>query len=316
MDNNLFWFKFHINTYESEAFKLIDAMPKRDAIHFVYVRLMILAAKTNKNGYIYFDVDTPYSEEMLSTIMNRPIGIIRHSLKALIKVKLISIGSEGYIRINNWEKEQGSSFISKVKSEEEILVEEKEKAKEKNRKRMAEYRAKKKNVTTTSDDTVTATGNEGVDVTSNSDVTEQKESKELNLDKEDKIKREIESQRKEAEEVNALGYKVLSYYEHVTGKIGVFNLQALCAAIKVHGEKNVRLAIDRALAVNKVSMTYVNGILNNWAKEGYPKEKMVKDGGEFSGFKANEPEGLSERRTKKSKGPYISAISVRIEGGL
>ena len=233
--------------------------------------------------------------------MNRPIGIIRHSLKALIKVKLISIGSEGYIRINNWEKEQGSSFVPKIKSEEEILVEEKEKAKEKNRKRMAEYRAKKKNVTTTSDDTVTATGNEGVDVTSNSDVTEQKESKELNLDKEDEIKREIESQRKEAEEVNALGYKVLSYYEHVTGKIGVFNLQALCAAIKVHGEKNVRLAIDRALAVNKVSMTYVNGILNNWAKEGYPKEKVVKDGGEFSGFKANEPEGLSEEERRRAK---------------
>ncbi|MDC0800727.1 phage replisome organizer N-terminal domain-containing protein [Clostridium paraputrificum] len=301
MDNNLFWFKFHINTYESEAFKLIDAMPKRDAIHFVYVRLMILAAKTNKNGYIYFDVDTPYSEEMLSTIINRSIGIIRHSLKALIKVKLISIGSEGYIRINNWEKEQGSSFISKVKSEEEILIEEKKKTKEKNRKRMAEYRAKKKNVTTTSDDTVTATGNEGVDVTSNSDVTEHKESKELDLDKEDEIKREIESQRKEAEEVNALGYKVLSYYEHVTGKIGVFNLQALCAAIKVHGEKNVRLAIDRALAVNKVSMTYVNGILNNWAKEGYPKEKVVKDGGEFSGFKANEPEGLSEEERRRAK---------------
>ncbi|MEO2506531.1 phage replisome organizer N-terminal domain-containing protein [Clostridium paraputrificum] len=301
MDNNLFWFKFHINTYESEAFKLIDAMQKRDAIHFVYVRLMILAAKINKNGYIYFDVDTPYSEEMLSTIMNRPIGIIRHSLKALIKVKLISIGSEGYIRINNWEKEQGSSFVPKVKSEEEILVEEKEKAREKNRKRMAEYRAKKKNVATTSDDTVTATGNESVDVTSNSDVTEQKENKELDLDKENKIKREIESQRKEAEEVNALGYKVLSYYEHVTGKIGVFNLQALCAAIKVHGEKNVRLAIDRALAVNKVSMTYVNGILNNWAKEGYPKEKVVKDGGEFSGFKANEPEGLSEEERRRAK---------------
>ena len=301
MDNNLFWFKFHINTYESEAFKLIDAMPKRDAIHFVYVRLMILAAKTNKNGYIYFDVDTPYSEEMLSTIMNRPIGIIIQSLKALIKVKLISIGSEGYIRINNWEKEQGSSFAPKIKSEEEILVEEKEKAKEKNRKRMAEYRAKKKNVTTTNDDTVTATGNEGVDVTSNSDVTEQKENKELDLDKENEIKREIKSQRKEAEEVNVLGYKVLSYYEHVTGKIGVFNLQALCAAIKVHGEKNVRLAIDRALAVNKVSMTYVNGILNNWAKEGYPKEKVVKDGGEFSGFKANEPEGLSEEERRRAK---------------
>lgn len=301
MDNNLFWFKFHINTYESEAFKLIDAMPKRDAIHFVYIRLMILAAKTNKNGYIYFDVDTPYSEEMLSTIMNRPIGIIRHSLKALTKVKLISIGSEGYIRINNWEKEQGVSFVPKVKSEEEILAEEKEKAREKNRKRMAEYRAKKKNVITTSNDTVTATGNEGVDITSNSDVTEQKESKELDLDKENEIKKEIESQRKEAEEVNALGYKVLSYYEHVTGKIGIFNLQALCAAIKVHGEKNVRLAIDRALAVNKVSMTYVNGILNNWAKEGYPKEKVVKDGGEFSGFKPNEPEVLSEEERRRAK---------------
>ena len=100
--------------------------------------------------------------------------------------------------------------------------------------------------------------------------------------------------------MNALGYKVLSYYEHVTGKIGVFNLQALCAGIKVHGEKNVRLAIDRALAVNKVSMTYVNGIFNR-AKEGYPKEKVVKDGGEFSGFKANEPEGLSEEERRRAK---------------
>ena len=297
MDNSLFWFKFHINTYESEAFKLIDAMAKRDSIHFVYIRLLILAAKTNKNGYLFFDIDTPYSEEMLSTIMNRPISIVRHSLKSLVKVKLISIGEEGYIRINNWEKEQGITFIPKVKSEGETLVDEKEKAREKNRKRMAEYRAKKKKECNNVTATVIATSNESVDVT----VTEQNKSKDIDLDIDKDLEKDIESERKEGEEVNALGYKVLSYYENVTGKVGIFSLQALCSAIKVHGEKNVRLAIDRALLVNKVSMTYVNGILNNWAKEGYPKENVVKDGGDFSGFKPKEPEVLSDEERRKAK---------------
>lgn len=293
MDNNLFWFKFYISTYESEAFKLIDAMAKRDSIHLIYIRLMILAAKTNKNGYIYFDTDTPYSEEMLSTIMNRPVSIIKHSLKALIEVKLISIDSEGYIMINNWDKEQGITFFQSSKTEEEILAEEKEKVREKNRKRMAQYRARKKNEIATCN----ATSNEGVDVTSNSYITEQKKSKDIDID----LEKDIESERKEGEEVKILGYKVLSYYESVTGKVGIFNLQSLCAAIKVHGEKNVRLAIDRALSVNKVSMTYVNGILNNWAKEGYPKDKVGKEGGEFSGFKPNEPEVLSEEERRRAK---------------
>ncbi|MDF2675164.1 MAG: putative phage replisome organizer, partial [Clostridiales bacterium] len=64
-------------------------------------------------------------------------------------------------------------------------------------------------------------------------------------------------------------------------------------------------AIDKALEKNKPTMTYINGILKNWAVEGYPKEgekggngSSGKNNGagsnEFAGFKPKDPRNLSD----------------------
>ena len=36
--------------------------------------------------------------------------------------------------------------------------------------------------------------------------------------------------------------------------------------------KDVKLAIDKALELNKFRMNYINRIFENWKKEGYPKK--------------------------------------------
>ncbi|MGL4107014.1 phage replisome organizer N-terminal domain-containing protein [Clostridium sp. LP20] len=359
----MMWIKSMTNMYESEAMKLIDVMPERDTIHFIYSRLKIQAGRTNDGGYIYYKEEIPYSEEMLATIFNRPLNSIRLALKTLESLDLIEVTADNYIRIIDWEVEQNVQAMDKVK--------------EKNRKRMAAYREKvrksnkKENsdtddnkggddkqekeredtvivvkeesvqarnvgVTNTETDSVTTcngnvTKHDDVTVTPcNTDVTIQKEREKGEVDKEvdieerereyqdeksqEQLQIELDIDRKKAATINEIGYKILTYYERITGRIGIFNLSALNVAIGIHGEINVRLAIDKALELNKPNMTYINGILKNWLVEGYPKGEEINgyrgngkdkqpDKNKFSGFKANEPEGITEsaRRAAEKK---------------
>ncbi len=108
--------------------------------------------------------------------------------------------------------------------------------------------------------------------------------------------------------------KLLAYYENLTGILGGLNIGFLKVAIDTHGYKNVKMAINKALEVNKANMTYINGILKNWRREGYPKEEMevkkngvrstgknnnAEDKNEFAGFKPKEPRKLTEAERKK-----------------
>ena len=109
--------------------------------------------------------------------------------------------------------------------------------------------------------------------------------------------------------------KLLKYYENLTGRHGGINIGILKLAIDMHGYNNVKMAMDKALEVNKVNMTYINGILKNWRREGYPKDdREVKDNGvrgsgknnstdknEFTGFKPKKPRNLADEERKRSE---------------
>ncbi|WP_163215837.1 DnaD domain protein [Clostridium thermarum] len=101
-------------------------------------------------------------------------------------------------------------------------------------------------------------------------------------------------------EIHNLSISLLQEYEKLTGCIGALNLHAIKQAVEVHGYDNVKRAIDKALEKGKLSMSYVNGILRAWAREGYPM------GGEYSGdpssFK-NSPDGKGKYRGFVPKQP-------------
>jgi DnaD/phage-associated family protein len=103
--------------------------------------------------------------------------------------------------------------------------------------------------------------------------------------------------------IASLSVSLLKDFEDRTGTVGSLNLAALKKAVELHGADNVKMAIDKSLEKNKPTMTYINGILKNWASEGYPKEgEQIGNGsscknngaGEFAGFKPKEPRRLSE----------------------
>ena len=111
------------------------------------------------------------------------------------------------------------------------------------------------------------------------------------------------------EEVNEAAVKLLNHYESITGKPGIFKFESIVLAISKYGADNVRMAIDKSIEADKITMRYVNGILRNWAKEGYPKESefvngnsgLASNGGKFENIKPPEPKVLTEEERKNLK---------------
>lgn len=66
------------------------------------------------------------------------------------------------------------------------------------------------------------------------------------------------------------GVELSIYCEKITGKIGILDICALNLAVHDHGKLYVKQAIDKAIECGKVNMAYINGILKNWKREGYP----------------------------------------------
>ena len=123
------WIKINIDMFDDEKIKIIQAMPEGDSLLVVWIKLITLAGKTNDGGYIYIAENMPYTEEMLSTIMNKPINPIRLALSTFLSLKMIEEDTKG-IYLVNFEKHQSLDKMEKLK--------------EQNRIRVAKYRDKKK----------------------------------------------------------------------------------------------------------------------------------------------------------------------------
>jgi len=123
------WIKITTNMFDDEKVKLIEAMPDADSILVIWIKLLVQAGKTNASGYIFLNENIPYTDEMLSTLFNRPLNTIRFALDTFKKFGMIEMDENG-IYINNWEKHQNIEGLEKIR--------------EQTRKRVQKHRQQKK----------------------------------------------------------------------------------------------------------------------------------------------------------------------------
>lgn len=369
------WIKLSTYMHDDEKMRLMDAMPERDTVHYVWIRLLIQTGKTNANGLLYLNENIPYTDEMLSVLFCRPLASIRLALKVLSDFQMIEIAEDNIIKIVNWDKHQNVEGMDKVR--------------EKNRKRVQNHREKKKQLeaaTGESGEISTELEDNSIEVNlmetptpivvgvsdsrqitdlgslltknscnatedkSNVTVTEQNkretknkkeiknenkkdrekvnacdEKKDLNFQESEQVESYISQSKtptiddnKNLEDINTKCIELAKYAETITGIPNVLNLGALKLAISMHGEQYVKMAIDIALRANKPNMTYIDGILKNWRREGYPNEKEVKknvnrsygknsnpDKNEFTGFKPKKSRSLTDEQRKKAEETLI-----------
>lgn len=109
------WIKLSTQMFEDEKIKLIEQMPEADTILIIWVKLLSQAGKTNASGYIYLSKNIPYTDEMLATIFNRPLPIVRMALQTFQRFGMIEIDEHNFISISNWEKHQNVEGMDRVR---------------------------------------------------------------------------------------------------------------------------------------------------------------------------------------------------------
>lgn len=99
------WIKLKVGMFDDSKIKYIEALPERDTIITIWVKLLTLAGKYNEQGYIMLSENLPYNEEMLANEFNRPLNSIRLALQTFETLGMIT-RSNGVIKVFNWEKHQ------------------------------------------------------------------------------------------------------------------------------------------------------------------------------------------------------------------
>ena len=137
------WIKITTGMFEDEKIKMIESMPESDMILVIWVKLLTLAGRKNMNGYIFLTENIPYTDEMLSTLFNRPLNTIRLALETFKNFSMIEFGDNGFIKIANWEKHQNVGALEKIR--------------ENNRLRVQRFRENQKQISAPNDCNVTET---------------------------------------------------------------------------------------------------------------------------------------------------------------
>ncbi len=119
--NEIKWIKITTDIFDDEKIKLIDSMPEKDTILVIWLKLLTLAGKSNRSGYLLFSDNIPYDEEMLSTLFNRPVNSIRLAIGTFKKFGMITVehfsedSEKEILYIANWEKHQNVEGMEKLK---------------------------------------------------------------------------------------------------------------------------------------------------------------------------------------------------------
>jgi len=113
------WIKITTNIFDDEKIRLLETLPDGDAILVIWLKLLTMAGKCNDCGMIYLTRDIPYNDEMLSTLMKRPINTIRLALQEFVNLGMISI-IDGFIELINWNKYQNIEGLEKIKEQNRI----------------------------------------------------------------------------------------------------------------------------------------------------------------------------------------------------
>lgn len=110
------WIKLKVGMFDDSKIKYIEALPERDTIITIWVKLLTLSGKYNEQGYIMLSENLPYNEEMLANEFSRPINSIRLAIQTFETLGMIE-KVNGVIKVTNWEKHQNVEGLEKIRAQ-------------------------------------------------------------------------------------------------------------------------------------------------------------------------------------------------------
>ena len=241
------WIKITTDIFDDEKMCLIDALPDRDAIIVIWIKLITLAGKLNTKGVLAISKNIVYTDEMLAQTFHRPLNTVRMALEVFEKFGMVE-KIDGVIMLPNWEKHQNIDGMEKIK--------------EQNRNRAARHRKKQKLLAQNNESNVISNVTDNVTVTQSNALD-----KELDKDK------DIEIINNKMTVISSLSENLKHSGIYLTDK----SYQQLLDYVGLDGMSFDMLnrAIEKTSGSHKPSLNYLIAILENWKKKGFTSIEQV-----------------------------------------
>ena len=239
------WIKITTDIFDDEKICLIDALPDRDAIIVIWIKLITLAGKLNRKGVLAISKNIVYTDEMLAQTFHRPLNTVRMALEVFEKFGMVE-KIDGVIMLPNWEKHQNIDGMEKIK--------------EQNRNRAARHRQKQKLLAQDNESNVTNNVMDNVTVTHGNA-----------LDKE--LDKDIEIINNKVMISSSLSENLKNSGIHLTDK----SHQQLLDYVGLDGMNFDMLnrAVEKTSGSHKPSFNYLIAILESWKQKGFTSIEQV-----------------------------------------
>ena len=241
------WIKITTDIFDDEKMCLIDALPDRDAIIVIWIKLITLAGKLNRKGVLAISKNIIYTDETLAQTFHRPLNTVRMALEVFEKFGMVE-KIDGVIVLPNWEKHQNIDGMEKIK--------------EQNRNRAARHRQKQKLLAQNNESNVTNNVMDNVTVTHGNA-----------LDKDKELDKDIEINNNKVMISSSLSESLKNSEIHLTDK----SHQQLLDYVGLDGMSFDMLnrAVEKTSGSHKPSFNYLIAILESWKKKGFTSIEQV-----------------------------------------
>lgn len=110
---DVFWIRVHLAIFDDSRWAVIEQMPESDAIQIIYIRLLMLAGKSNADGLLLLCDEVPYNIESLAAVLRRKRMVVELALSILTKYKFIELLDDTFA-VADWDRLQATDVLAKI----------------------------------------------------------------------------------------------------------------------------------------------------------------------------------------------------------
>ena len=105
-DKRYYWLKLKRDFFKRHDIRIIEAMPNGKDYILFYLKL--LCESVDHEGKLRFSESIPYNEDMLATITNTNVDVVRSAIKIFTELNMMEIMDDGTYYMNEVERMIGS----------------------------------------------------------------------------------------------------------------------------------------------------------------------------------------------------------------
>lgn len=114
--NEIKWIKITTDIFDNVKVKAIKAIPEvGHTLVCMWFELLCMAGSCNNNGLLVMTNKVAFNDELLATVFNEDIRMVRMALDAFQKWNMIEIAEDNSIQITNWLEYQSGAKLEEIK---------------------------------------------------------------------------------------------------------------------------------------------------------------------------------------------------------